>query len=74
MQLTPTEVYNKIASTTFLNTMVMNMVPDSDMTTDKATRLANIEAVKHTWYYFNNQVEFLNLPMVQFYESEISYA
>jgi len=68
MQLTPTEVYNKIVSAVLLSTMLKHMTPDSDMTTDKATRLANIEAVKHTWYYFNNQVEFLNLPMIKFYE------
>jgi len=68
MQLTPTKVYNKIVSAVFLSTMFKYITPNSDMTTGKATRLANIEAVQHTWHYFNNQVEFLNLPIIKFYE------
>lgn len=45
MKLTPTQVYNKIVHILILSGTSM--------------RKANIIAVKTTWYYFNNQSEFL---------------
>ena len=45
MKLTPTQVYNKLVH--------LQILAGSTM------RQSNIFAVKHTWYYFNNQSEFL---------------
>ena len=45
MKLTPTQVYNKLIH--------LQILAGSTM------RQANIFAVKHTWYYYNNQSEFV---------------
>ena len=45
MKLTPTQVYNKL--------VYLQILAGSTM------RQYNIFAVKHTWYYYNNQSEFL---------------
>ena len=45
MKLTPTQVYNKLVH--------LQILAGSTM------RQSNIFAVKHTWYYYNNQSEFL---------------
>ena len=45
MKLTPTQVYNKLVH--------LQILAGSTM------RQSNIFAVKHTWFYYNNQSEFL---------------
>ena len=45
MKLTPTQVYNKLVH--------LQILAGSTM------RQSNIFAVQHTWYYYNNQSEFL---------------
>lgn len=65
--LTPVKIYKMIVMVVFQHTMMKHMYPESDMTVDKANRLANLEAVKTTWYWFNHQKEFLKLPSINFY-------
>lgn len=44
MKLTPTQVYNKLVHLQIL--------------TDSTIRQSNV-TIKHTWFYYNNQSEFL---------------
>jgi len=46
---TPLQVYNLIYY------RLLSIFKDKSMSTDKASRQANKLAVKHTWYWYNNQ-------------------
>ena len=66
-RLTATEIYDMIVFAHSQRIFWATIGPDSAMTADKASRMANREAVKHTWYYFNNQEEFMKVSVIHFY-------
>ena len=66
-KLTPTEVYNRIKYVTSMAALIRSIHPDSIVTGEKASRIGNIQAIKNTWYYYNNQDEFNKLPLIDFY-------
>lgn len=56
------EIYNNIVSQIVLKMLIKDVArgPDNElMSEDKCRRVANREAVKMTWYYFNHQNEFI---------------
>lgn len=53
--LTREEIFYTIVRELTLRNLFKGMRRDSVMTREKSRRLATVEAVKTTWYYFNNQ-------------------
>ena len=53
-------IFNTIVAEMTLRILSRHMYPDSTMTEAKASALATVDAVKQTWYFYNNQEAFRN--------------